>query len=826
MIQGLTCCLLILNPMLCGAAEASCSSETAREPKVQAGQESPIALAIGGVGGVYLLASPGDLTIDIEKRDRNRRGGKTDLLALLVGPDRRVLQEVTLPDDGQPQGSGLGPPQRARLSTRVDRRGVYALNVTVAYDRYGDDIVWGFRTNCPHYLIETSRGHRDERREEPIILFNSDRPGDVCFMPRKGAFGIEITGLPASVKTVPVYDAAGVLVETLHVAAKGRASHSFGPNVRRDAVPWRLHLDKAQATVQIDGVTRWDRKDLYPNLPYWTPQVTSWFPFLPYRWILTPYSRKMYGQPGSDGEISFQVNNHSNRPRTVRLAIEFPDAEWPARLSADTVALKPKATLPVTIKYSVPPEGQTRVCHLRATPSEDPDFTTYSTLSVIAGTAPAARPLALPLVLKPYRHENEQFGYVPDYPVESEMYFDLENRPFTQTDGQIRTWRDGCWMASDLRAAVRSAGPASQTAASHARPGTTKLAFDRDNDLYLPVTFESQAALLHSIDGGRTFTAYGLGKGGAFDIEQFSGHNVPDGPPPLLRSVATASDPKLKWRRICDLELFVSKKADGRLTVGDPILISRQSLGVGSHSGHPSAVVSRGSKVHIVWAEATDPNVRVPGVPTYVVTYDSRTSTLGKPVLVGYGAPPNDVHNRPCITMDSQGYLHVLTGTHGRPFHYARSLKPNDAHSGWTQAEPVGEGLRQTYIGMVCGPDDTLHLIYRLWRNDPARFPSGSLFATLAYQRKRPDQTWEAPRILIVPAFSDYSVYYHRLTIDRQGRLFLSYDYWSTYWFYRTDHFGDRRAVMMSADGGETWKPAAARDFLQGTFNGGRDDRK
>ncbi len=60
--------------------------------------------------------------------------------------------------------------------------------------------------------------------------------------------------------------------------------------------------------------------------------------------------------------------------------------------------------------------------------------------------------------------------------------------------------------------------------------------------------------------------------------------------------------------------------------------------------------------------------------------------------------------------------------------------------------------------------------------------------------------------MLIVAPFSEYSVFYHRLTIDREGRLFLSYDYWSTYWFYRTDHFGSRRALLMSPDGGDAWK--------------------
>jgi len=41
----------------------------------------------------------------------------------------------------------------------------------------------------------------------------------------------------------------------------------------------------------------------------------------------------------------------------------------------------------------------------------------------------------------------------------------------------------------------------------------------------------------------------------------------------------------------------------------------------------------------------------------------------------------------------------------------------------------------------------------------------------------------------------------------------LSYDYWSTFWFYRTDHRGTRRALMMSADGADTWKLAETRDL-------------
>jgi len=776
----LYCCLLVLGICLCGNAQA-------------ASGEDEIDLMMGSTGGVYFLAEPGELIVVVEKRDRHLRNVRTDLRAIFVGPDRGVIEDVTIPDDGLDKGSGLGPSERVELKAQVDRPGIYALNITVSNDRYGDAILWGFRTNCAHYLIETARGHRDERRQEPIVLMNPDKPGNVCFLPRKGAFGVEITGLPKDITSLPVYDGAGALVETLQ-AKEGNVSFTFPADIHRDAVPWRLHLPKQHAVIQIDGVTRWDENDLYPNLPMWTSDPVAFFPFHEYRWILTPYSRTVYGTPDEEKQVAFQVHNNADAMRNIKLGIEFPATTWPVRLSTERVTLKPKESTEVSVTCTVPEEGNSRVCYLRATPVEDPDFSTYSTLRVIGGVAPATQPLPKPYILKPYRHENEQFGYLPDYPVGQEMYFDLENQPWVVTGSGVSTLRDGQWVRCETVDAIKSFRPVS------------KVAFDSDNGVYLIGTASGQATLLHSADAGKSFAAYPFAKPGALDIEQFSGHNVPDGPPPILRSIQTAADPKRIWRRFCNLELFVPKMKDGKIVVGDPIPVSKESLGVGTHSGHASAVVSRDNKVHIIWAEATDPEEKVPGVPTYVASYDKDTATLGKPVLIGYGAPPNDVHNRPSITMDSKGYLHALTGTHGQPFYYARSLKPNDADSGWTEAEPVGDGLRQTYIGLVCGTDDTLHLVFRYWRHDPEYHPSGALFATLAYQSKRPGQPWGPPRVLIVSPFSEYSIFYHRLTIDRTGRLFLSYDYWSTYWSYRTDHFGRRRALMMSPDAGNTWK--------------------
>ena len=766
---------------------------------------SDMRLRLGGCGGVFLLPEPGELVIEIMKQDRNKRR-PGNLRAVFFGPDRQVFDDVWIPDDGQKIGGGEGPVQTVRLATTVRHRGVYGVMITSADDRYGDEVLWGFRTNCGKAMVETSRGHRDVRHEEPLVLVNPTSSGDICFLPRAQAFELEISGLP-TLDALTMYDAKGAVIETLSVAEKGRVTHTFAADVHRDAVPWRLHLPKCRGTVKLDAVTRWDQSDDYPNVSLWTPDVASWFPFHANRWLLTPYSQTVYGAPGAEGTLTFEVGNGARAPRTVRLALEYDAgvADF-ARLDADSVDTQPSASAAVSVHYRVPVTGAAWTCRLRATAPDG--FSTYSSVLVRKGEAPAMRPLALPLVLQPYRHENEQFGYLRDYPVQNQVYFDLDGRPFVADKAAVIAWRDGAWSRTPLlEARGRPEG-----AEMHLR--SSKIAFDADNDVYAVALMAGKLALLHSADHGASFTAYPVAASGGVDIEQFSGHNTPAGPPPFVRLIRTAKDPKLRWRSLNDLFLFVPEKRDGTIVTPEPVLVSRRCIGLSNHSGIPSSIVSRGSKVHVTWGEATDPKEKVPGVPTYVVTYDRSTGALGKPALIGYGPPANDVHNSPCITMDSKGVLHVLVGTHGRTFKYARSLEPNTADGGWTKAEEVGPGLGQTYVGLVCDRDDTLHLVFRIWQGHGNYFPAGS-YACLGYMSKKPGEPWSEVHPLVVAAFSDYSIYYHRLTIDQAGRLFLSYDYWSTYWFYRTDR-PRQRALLTSGDGGVTWKLASGGDLGAG----------
>ncbi len=769
----------------------------------------PIDLSLGGCGGVYLLAEPGELVIEVEKRDRHTRGRRTYLRAILVGPDREVIQEKTIPHDGKPKGAGMGLPQRVRLTTRVERKGIYALNITVSEDRYGSEILWGFRTNCPRYLIETSRGHRDSRHREPIVMHMASGLGNVCFLPRDAAFTIDLSELPEDAGLPRLYDGDGKLIHEFASVKAGKTSHTVPAAERRQPVPWRLHVPARQAVVRIDGVTRWDKKDPYPDLSYWTPDAASFFSFHPFRWLLTPYSRTVYGIPGDEKRVALRVHNNSPREQVVDLALEYPAASHiSARVSPERVTLPPKQSASVTVTATLPATGESRACHLRATPRSCPEVSTYSTVRFVGGTAPAGEPLEMPIVLEPYRHENEQFGYLPSYPLANQVYHDLGDVPHIPVPGGFATPRGSDWATVRLSDALST--PAGMV--------STKIAFGPDNALYFPGKRDGEYVLFRSSDGGRRITAHPFPsrpeRGQAFDIETFSGHNLSSGPPPVVRYTRTSKDKRLIWRSTNDLELFLPTLIGADPRIGDPILLSRLCIGLSVHSGIPSAIVSRGDRIHVAWGEATDPGEQTPGVPTYVATINRRTRTAGKPVLIGYGPPANDVHNSPSITMDSQGFLHVLIGTHGRTFKYVRSLEPDNANGGWTEPVDVGPGLSQTYVGLVCDRGDVLHLVFRLWQRDRKRFPAGH-HAVLAHMRKFPGKAWEAPRTLVAAPFSEYSIFYHRLTIDRRGRLFLSYDYWSTYWFYRTDHFGKRRSLLLSPDGGETWRLARDRDLAE-----------
>ena len=62
--------------------------------------DSTIRWGTGGAGGAYFLATPGELAIHLQKRDRHAHNRRTDLRALLVTPDRKGRTGGDAPDTG------------------------------------------------------------------------------------------------------------------------------------------------------------------------------------------------------------------------------------------------------------------------------------------------------------------------------------------------------------------------------------------------------------------------------------------------------------------------------------------------------------------------------------------------------------------------------------------------------------------------------------------------------------------------------------------------------------------------------------------------------
>jgi hypothetical protein len=92
-----------------------------------------------------------------------------------------------------------------------------------------------------------------------------------------------------------------------------------------------------------------------------------------------------------------------------------------------------------------------------------------------------------------------------------------------------------------------------------------------------------------------------------------------------------------------------------------------------------------------------------------VISFDYATNQWLGPFTVS-DKPVYDNHGYPVLTVDSNGYLHIVYDGHQIPLKYKRSLRPNDA-SEWTSAEQLGQ--IGTYPHLFVNAQNTLFLFYR-----------------------------------------------------------------------------------------------------------------
>ena len=772
-------------------------------------------------GGRAIMLQPerGELTIKLYKKDLNIYDGADTLTATLAGPQRQALGELTIPDDGQPaKGGGAGELQSAQMTVNCEVPGAYRLNVTGSADA-----VFGMEADCPHYVLEGD-----------MMLNDGAISGRLYFVPPAEEFTITAQALhDPGRQQLPLLDAAGRVLNTFDLSKTGDDQQFTVPADmgNRDGV-W--HFDIARCDVRIT----------VPGVKVWTMEEGAYFDATISKGVLMPHTGVRYLQPGESAVIDFELiepRGHegdfifSIEPQTLPAGFACSPADPPTQPHPITPWGK---IVPVTVGVDAgATPGAMLDAYLVARSQTNPALIASAGIKVRVGQSPVSQTLDLPIVLKPYQHENYQFGYAPDY-IANEVYFDPDNRPFIRDrtankyySGALTLLEDGEWVRRSFWDALGEFYPDFRGVYMGAGSMAAKWAFDGDGGAYSIVRVmrtdnPAVVTLIYTPDSGRSWQFYSM-EGGGFDIEQFTGHNATDAPPAVLNYVFLKEHPATfcSYQR---LQMLLPKKVDGKLDLGEPIAISEECLGSCQHSGAPASTATRDGKTHIVWGEVAPDDT--PGVPSYIATYDHATGTLGEKVLLGYGAPVNDVHNVPAVCLDSEGYIHVVTGAHGANFQYCRSLKPNDAYGGFTEiANTLDAGYiddktdadgtgRQTYISLVCDDEDSLHIAFRQWRRNADEHWPDQIFAALSTQKKPKDGPWGPAQPMIIPPVPGYSIYYHKLTVDRLGNLYLAYSYWTDTKSYQDDYpqYYHNAAVMVSRDHASTWKLAETSDFVKG----------
>lgn len=133
-----------------------------------------------------------------------------------------------------------------------------------------------------------------------------------------------------------------------------------------------------------------------------------------------------------------------------------------------------------------------------------------------------------------------------------------------------------------------------------------------------------------------------------------------------------------------------------------PFVLSKEGSGRASAYDPSSKIVTLGNKTHVAWLDAD-----ASGFKVRMRTLDRTTGEWTPIIEIGDAM---DNHGGPGLTVDSEGYLHIVYYPHHRPFRYRKSLRPNDA-SAWGPEIQFGESL--SYPVLLCAPDNTLILTAR-----------------------------------------------------------------------------------------------------------------
>lgn len=375
---------------------------------------------------------------------------------------------------------------------------------------------------------------------------------------------------------------------------------------------------------------------------------------------------------------------------------------------------------------------------------------------------------------KYYQGERELFAYNPKFKPGT-VSFGLNNTPYIighENKAIIQTLdKNGKWINLDFGKDIKRKFPHWNGYVRTDAFGNTRISFDSYGDAYLyAATGRSnlkRALLLYSKDDCRSWQVYSLPYLEHGRLEVNDTFNLKKYPPPIL-FYAIRNRPKGEMSM-----LIPRKNNDGTLSFSKPIIIAKNTMTCPPHSGDGNFCVSVNDNIHIIWT--TNKSINGKGNTHYAATYNRKTETLSKPLMVGSSNEYTnkvDGHCLPVITVDSKGYLHAILGTHHNPSKYTHSLKSNSVE-GWTVPQEFGVPKKKkregsyTYPSINCDKLDNIHVV--------SRWAGYSYYFTLSYNKRTADGKWHKQQLLVIPFSNMYGCWYHKVSIDHLGRLFVYY---------------------------------------------------